>query len=430
LCYKRENVFISVKRVNIMRILLIHPGFPYRGKDLFPIGLGYLAAAVEGIADITVIDEGVEGLSFEKMKKINPDIIGITATTPSFPRAMEIAAALKDTPAKIVMGGVHATFMPEEALSGGVDIVIRGEGEATFREIVEGRALEDINGISFMKNNNIIHNPDREPVRNLDDLPLPGHKYFPVSKYGIMSISSSRGCPYSCSYCSATLFWKNKVRYRSPLNVLSELRAIKDLGFNLVRFMDSTFTLDKKRALEICRLMINEGLLLKWSCETRADALDDELLSALAESGCTLICLGVDSACDDVLSQNNRRIDAKTTRKAVEKIREHGMDTRAYVTFGLPGETEKSVKDTIKFLEETKPSQVVLSLATAYPGTDLWGGPYIDMHERWIAKFHGHGTGGKLYKPKGMTKREYAKLADFMWAEVKRINKAREEAAG
>jgi radical SAM superfamily enzyme YgiQ (UPF0313 family) len=413
-----------------MRILLIHPNFPYRGKDLFPIGLGYLASAVEDIADITVIDEGVECSSFEKMKKINPDIIGITATTPSFPRAMEITAALKGTGAKIVMGGVHATFMPEEALSGGVDIVVRGEGEATFREIVEGRPLAEIPGISFKKDNKITHNPEREPAANLDKIPFPAHKYFPTDEYGIMSITTSRGCPYSCSYCSATRFWNKKVRLRSPENVLAELKLIKGLGFNLVRFMDSTFTIDKKRAMEVCSLIKEENLEIKWSCDTRADALDTELLEAFADSGCTLICLGVDSACDEVLSQNNRKINAETTRKAVEKIGEHGMDTRAYVTFGLPGETENSVKDTIKFLEEARPSQVVLSLATAYPGTDLWGGPYIDMHERWIAKFHGHGTGGKLYKPEGMTNRQYAKLADFMWAEVKRINKAREEAAG
>ncbi|MBU2559530.1 B12-binding domain-containing radical SAM protein [archaeon] len=413
-----------------MRVLFIHPEFPYRGKDLFPIGLGYLASAVEDIAEVSVIDENLETFSTRKIKEINPDIIGITATTPSFPRAMEIAAALKDTGAKIVIGGVHATFMPEEALEGGADIVVRGEGEATLREIVEGKAIDEIRGISYKKNNKIIHNPERVPAANLDTIPFPAHKYFQTSEYGIMSITSSRGCPHSCSYCSATRFWGKKVRMRSPLNVLEELKIIKDLGFNLVRFMDSTFTLDKKRALEICRLMIDEELLLKWSCETRADALDDEILGALRDSGCTLICLGVDSACDEILSQNNRRIDAETTRNAVEKIREHGMDTRAYITFGLPGETAESARETIKFIEEARPSQVVLSLATAYPGTDLWGGPYIDMHERWIAKFHGHGTGGKLYLPSGMTKKEYTLLADYMWREVKRINRAREEAEG
>lgn len=352
-----------------MRILFIHPRFPYRGKDLFPVGLGYLAAAVEDIANITVIDENVEDFSIEKIKKINPDIVGITATTPSFPRAMEIAAALRDMGPKIVMGGVHATFVPEEPLSGGADIVVRGEGEATFREIVEGKPLADIDGISFKKDNKIIHNSDRPPETDLDSIPFPAHKYFPIDEYGIMSIATSRGCPYSCSYCSATRFWGKRVRYRSPENVLAELQVIKELGFDLVKFTDSTFTIDKPRALEICDLIKYEGLELNWSCETRADALNDELLEALADSGCSLVCIGVDSACDDVLDRNQRRVDAGTTKKAFEKIKKHGMDTRAYITFGLPGETEKSVKETIKFLEETLPDQILLSLATAYPGT-------------------------------------------------------------
>lgn len=411
-----------------MRVLFIHPKFPYRGRDLFPIGLGYLASGVEDIAEVSVIDENVENFSIDKIKKIKPDIAGITATTPSFPRTTEIAAALKGTGAKIVVGGVHATFVPEDALHGGADIVVRGEGEATFREIVEGKPLADIKGISFKKNNKIIHNSEREPTDDLDTIPFPAHKYFPTEEYGIMSITTSRGCPYSCSYCSATRFWKKRVRLRSPENVLEELKVIKELGYGLVRFMDSTFTIDKKRALEICRMIKEEGLKLNWSCETRADALNDELLEALAGSGCSLICIGVDSACDDVLDKNSRKIDVRTMKNTFEKIKEYGLNTRAYITFGLPGETEKSVADTIKFLDETMPDQILLSLATAYPGTDLWGGPYIDMHEDWIAKFHGHGTGGKLYKPGGMTKREYSRLADHMWAEVKRINKAREEA--
>lgn len=410
-----------------MRVLFIHPGFPYRGKDMFPIGLGYLASAVEDIAEISVIDENVEDFSIKKIKEINPDIIGITATTPSFPRAMEIVKAARDTDAKIVMGGVHATFMPEEALNNGADIVARGEGEATFREIVEERPLTQINGISWTKDKKIIHNPDRKTPGDLDSIPLPAHKYFPTKEYGIMSITTSRGCPYSCSYCSATRFWKRRIRYRSPENVLKELRVIKELGFNLVRFMDSTFTLDKRRALEICRLIKEAGLNINWSCETRADALSDELLEALSASGCSLICIGVDSACDDVLDKNSRKIDVKTMKNTFEKIKKYGLQTRAYITFGLPGETEKSVADTVKFLDEITPDQILLSLATAYPGTDLWGGPYIDMHENWVAKFHGHGTGGKLYLPEGITRKEYITLADYMWGEVKRINKARVE---
>lgn len=424
-------MFLSpVKRIDIMRILFIHPKFPYRGKDVFPIGLGYLASAVEDIAEISVIDENLEEFLVDRVKEINPDIIGITATTPSFHRAVEIVKVLSGTDAKIAIGGTHATFMPEEALNTGADVVVRGEGEATFRELVEGQSLKDISGISYTENKKIIHNPDRGPIEDLDTIPFPAHRFFPTDQYGIMSITTSRGCPYSCSYCSATRFWGRKVRYRSPENVLEELRLVKELGFDLVKFTDSTFTIDKKRAIEICRLIKEEDLDINWSCETRADALNDELLRALSEAGCTLICIGVDSACDEVLDKNNRRIDSSTMKNAFENIKKHGLHTRAYITFGLPGETHKSVEKTVNFLDDIKPDQILLSLATAYPGTELWGGPYIDVHENWISKFRGHGTGGKLYLPESITRKEYVRLADYMWSEVKKINRAKSEMAG
>ncbi|MEE9474911.1 MAG: radical SAM protein, partial [Candidatus Hydrothermarchaeaceae archaeon] len=312
---------------------------------------------------------------------------------------------------------------PEEVLNAGADIVVRGEGEATFRELIEGRALEDIEGMSWMDGTKIVHNPDRGLIADLDSIPFPAHRYFPTDKYGIMSMATSRGCPYSCSYCSAARFWRRKVRYRSPENVLEELKLIKELGFDLVKFMDSTFTLDKRRVIEICRLIREEGLDMKWSCETRADALDDELLGALSGAGCTLICIGVDSACNDVLSKNRRNIDVLTMKNAFESIKRHKLQTRAYITFGLPGETRKSVEETIKFLDDIKPDQILLSLATAYPGTELWGRPYIDVHKNWISKFRGHGTGGKLHLPEGITRKEYMGLADYVWSEVKRINR-------
>lgn len=408
-----------------MRVLLIHPAFPYRGKDLFPIGLGYLAAIAEDRAEVFVIDENVEAFDLEKVKSIGPDIVGITSTTPSFPRAAEITAKLRKEcgNALIVMGGTHATFMPEEAIEAGADIVIRGEGEATFSDLIDRRDLRDVKGISY-RHRGIRHNPDRGLIENLDEIPLPAHRYFPIEKYRIMSIATSRGCPYRCSYCSASRFWQHRVRFRSPENVLEELIQIAELGFSLVRFMDSTFTLDRERAKRICQMMIEEGLDIKWSCETRADHLDEDLLKALSKAGCELICLGVDSASQAVLDRNRRRIDVATIRKAFEKIRKYGMKTRAYITFGLPGETSESVEETIRFLEEIKPDQTLLSLATAYPGTELWGGRYIELHPSWISKFHGHGRGGNLYFPRGLTRGEYTKLADYMYREVKRINKA------
>lgn len=413
-----------------MRILLVHPRFPYRGRDAFPLGLGYLAAVVMDRADVEVVDDNFQRFEVEKILKGPPDMIGISSTTPSFPRALEILREikehLKDT--LVVFGGTHVSFCPEDALSAGADVVVRGEGEATFVELVKGKPLSEIKGISFKSGGVIRHNPDRGLIENLDSLPFPAWEAFPLKNYGIMSLITSRGCSYSCVYCCAARFWKRRVRYRSPENVLEELRRIAELGYSRVRFMDSTFTLDKKHALRICELIVKEGLDISWSCETRADSLDDEILEALAKSGCTLLCLGVDSGSQKVLDETGRKMRVETIKTAFRKIREFGMFTRAYVTFGFPGESEESVRETIRVLREIQPDQVLLSLATAYPGTELWSrgdDGALRLHPSWIAKFHGHGFGGRLFIPKGLSKKDYMRLADYLWKEVKKLNKAR-----
>lgn len=406
-----------------MRLLLIHPKFPYRGKDLFPIGLGYLASVARDRAEVFVLDENVEAFDAEKIKEINPDVVGITATTPSFARAVEIAKKIKEiVKTTVIMGGTHVTFAPEDALKAEVDVVVRGEGEATLAELLDSENLEKIKGISYVEDGKIVHNPDRELIKNLDEVPFPAREYFPLKNYRIMSLVTSRGCPYSCSYCASTRFWRQTLRFRSPENVMEELKRIHELGFKLVRFMDSTFTLDQRRAIKICELIKESNIDIKWSCETRADFVGESLLEALSSAGCTLLCLGIDSGSQEVLDKCRRSIDAATMKEAFEKIRECGIATRAYVTFGFPGETEKTVRETIRFLEEVKPEQTLLSLATAYPGTELWSDRTVEVHPNWVAKFHGHGVGGRLYFPEGMTKKEYIRLAEEMWKDVKKLN--------
>lgn len=412
-----------------MRVLLVHPRFPYRGRDAFPIGLGYLAAVARDMAEVdevVVVDENVAPLDLEGLARDPPDLLGITSTTPSFPRALEIAGAVRGEKTMVVMGGTHVTFCPEDALGGGVDVVVRGEGEHAFRELLEGKELMKIRGISYLGQGGMHHNPGGSLVEELDSLPFPAWELFPLHGYGVMSVVTSRGCPYSCSYCCASRFWGRRVRYRSPENVLEELRHISALGYERVRFMDSTFTLDKKRVLRICEL-IREELDLRWSCETRADALDRDVLRALAASGCTLLCLGVDSGSQRVLDETGRGMRVSVVKKAFERIREYGIATRAYVTFGFPGESEQGVRETLRLLEELKPDQVILSLATAYPGTELWGEAEVELPESWVAKFHGHGRGARIYLPRGMTRKDYMRLADYLWRGVKRLNRSRLE---
>lgn len=409
-----------------MRLLLVHPRFPYRGRDAFPLGLGYLGAVAREKATVEAVDENYTPLDFDRLAADPPDIVGISSTTPSFPRAMEIAAEIKRRAGEtlVLMGGTHVTFCPEEALRSGVDIVVRGEGERTLMEILDGLPLKDVKGVSYKSADRVIHNSWRELQEDLDSLPLPAWDAFSLKHYDIMSIITSRGCPYACLYCCAAKFWKRRVRYRSPENVLEELREIASMGYTMVRFMDSTFTLNREHAMRICELMKKEGLDFSWSCETRADSLDNDLLRTLADSGCNLLCLGVDSGSQRVLDETQRKMRVAVVKAAFRKIREHGMSTRAYVTFGFPGESEKSVRETVKLLREIQPDQILLSLATAYPGTELWNmkqSRHVYPHPSWIAKFHGHGYGGRLFLPEGLSRKDYMRLADYLWGEVRKL---------
>lgn len=405
-----------------MKILLVNPEFPYKGRDKFPVGLSYIAAVAKKFGEVRIIDENIGEKAEREIEKFSPDIVGITSTTPSFSRAKEIARFSKEIGAKVIFGGVHATFRPEEALEVS-DIVVRGEGEKTFEEILLGKRFKEIKGISFKENGKIFHTLHREFVENLDSLPLPAYDLFPLKKYTMMSIVTSRGCFYNCSYCCATRFWGQSVRFHSVERVLKEMEIIQSLGFKTLKIHDSTFTLDRERVMKICDGIIEKGIDLRWSCETRADHLDYEMLNKMKEAGCVLICMGIDNADEEVLKKNKRVFDLEHAKKVFKWCKDIGIKTRAYVVFGLEGESKKSVEKTLKYLNEIKPEQIMLSLATAYPGTELERGETIELDYSWVAKFEGHGKGAKLYLSSTLSKEEYRKLADYMWKEIKELKK-------
>jgi len=410
-----------------MKVMLVNPKFPYKGRDRFPLGLAYIAAVLEnldGIEKIEIADESVGEDAKERIKKRELDVVCITSTTPSFERAKEIAGFCRERGIKVVFGGVHATFCPEQVLEV-ADVVVRGEGERTAEELFSGKPLKEIKGISWIENGKVFHNPPRELEENLDSLPLPAYELFPLEKYGMMSLVTSRGCFYNCSYCCATRFWGRKVRFHSVERILLEMELIQDLGFKLVKIHDSTFTLDRERVLKICEGMVERGIDLRWSCETRADHLDYEMLRKMKRAGCSLICMGIDSASEEVLRKNKRFFNLEYAKRVFGWCRELGIKTRAYLVFGLEGETEKSVRKTLEYLKEIRPDQIMLSLATAYPGTELYSGRKINLDPSWVAKFEGHGRGAELYLPSSLTEEEYRKLADWMWRKVKEFKRKR-----
>lgn len=403
-----------------MRVVFVYPYFDYKGLDTFPIGISYLASIAKKYGELKIIDESVKKTNAKKILKFNPDIVCFSITTPSFNRAQKLAKEIKcaDSNIKVIFGGVHATFKPSESLKY-ADVVIRGEGEETLKEILEHKPLKQIKGISFKNGGKIIHNKSRALIKNIDAL-FPAYEFFNLKNYKIMSIVTSRGCIYNCSYCSATRLWRKTIRFRSPENVVKEMKFLEENGVRCLKIQDATFNLNEKRAVKICKLIRKENIDIRWSCEIRADFLTQKLIKEMKKSGCVLLCIGVDSGSQEVLDANNRNMKIKDIIKCFELARKYEIKTKAYVTFGLKMETRKSVEKTIKLLEKIKPTQVMLSLATAYPGTDLKPSGYA-FPESWIRKFPGHGRGAQLYVPETLTKDEYIMLAEYLLNKIKSL---------
>lgn len=414
--------------------MLINPYFEYTGKELFPLGIAYLAAIInQKNFQFQVVDENIEDeIPWEDIGEFN--VIGLSITSPAFERAKIIVKELRKTKCSnllIIAGGAHPTFRPEETISSGINIVVRGEGEKIFsdllRKISDGEDWKKTKGISYKENNKIINNPQIELIDDLDSIPFPEWSAFDLSKYhNRLSMITSRGCPFNCTYCGAGPFWCNKVRYRSVENVIAELDTIRKLEYQSplkLKFQDSTFTLDRNRTLKLMNLMIERNYDIHWTCETRIDCLDVELINLMSKAKCKVIMFGLESGSTTILEEAKRNMDLSSLIEISKEIHKSGIGLRVSVIFGLPGENEDTVNETLELLRKIKPNITFISLATIYPGTALEGKNIANHHQLWLESFGGHGKGGKILLPDEMTPKEYRRLANYFAKEIQKLNR-------
>jgi radical SAM superfamily enzyme YgiQ (UPF0313 family) len=317
-----------------------------------------------------------------------PSIVGISFTTMAYPSAIKIAGMIKriNKNITIIAGGCHATTQPEQVIKQeNIDLVVRGEAEHIITPLV--KAIENnitpkkISGLTYQKNNRIIHTPNQKPPQNLDELPFPQRNVLINSKGGRIqkyiqdyALITSRGCPYNCAFCATEQHRGKPIRFRSPDNVMEEIKtATKKHGTKYFMFVDETFTFDKKRVRTLCKLILWNKLKIRWLCNTRIDKLDKRTLRLMRKAGCDLIYLGIESGDARMLIKMKKGIKLEQIKSAVKLVKGAGIRVGAYLIIGYPGETNKSLKNTTNLLKEIKPDITGVFFATPFPGTELYG---------------------------------------------------------
>jgi len=285
--------------------------------------------------------------------------------------------------AKTVLGGVHPSVMTDEVLKEeSIDFVIRGEGEETLNELISGKEIAKISGLSYKIGNKIIHNQSRPVVQDMDTLPIPAYHLLPIKKYfpakgsykrlPAMGMMTSRGCPGRCTFCMGN-YLGDKIRVRSAEKIFEEILLLHNkYGIKEISFYDDTFTTRKENVKKLCEKIISEKLDISWSCFARVDFVDEDLLKIMKLAGCHQIMYGVESGDEEILKNIHKKISFEKVEKIVKITKKLGIEVRAAFMFGNPGETIETMQKTIDYAIKLKPDVVIFNITTPYPGTEMF----------------------------------------------------------
>jgi len=367
-----------------------------------PLGILLIAGYLREFSQhsVDVLDCQVEKLTYaeieEVLKKRQYDVIGITAMSFTIIDVMEVIKRSKEANknTRIVLGGPHAHIFPEETIDlPGVDYLVLGEGEQTFKELLDYlddyKKLKSIKGLVFKENGEITNTGMRAFLDDLDKLPFPARCLTPYNRYSsvlatrtpVTTMITSRGCPYRCTFCDRPQLGK-KFRARSPKNVVDEIEECVNMGIYEFLIYDDTFSIDKQRAKQICDEIIQRGLDIGWDIRARVDMVDEELLGKLRKSGCRGIHYGVEAGTEKILNVLNKGITLSQVKNAFAATRKEGMMTLAYFMIGNPTETEEDVLRTIEFAKELDPDFAHITILTPFPATNI----YLEGLRRGIIK--------------------------------------------
>ncbi|OHD63754.1 MAG: radical SAM protein [Spirochaetes bacterium RBG_13_51_14] len=301
------------------------------------------------------------------------DIIGISTITPTAVNAYTIADTVRSMGIPVIMGGPHVTYLPDEALVH-ADYVIRGEGETPLMRFIDAWEHQSdyyaVPNLSFRDGGRIIHNPMMNLDMNLDQFPLCDFSLIQGGgELRVIPIQTSRGCPQDCSFCSVTGMFGRKYRYRSTQHILDELRYYKDSG-KMIFFYDDHFAADRKRAKELLRAMLHEGLHFKWSTQARADIVYDlELIELMKQSGCHTLFIGFESFNPKSLKEMNKKQTVDDIFNAARIIQSFNINIHGMFVHGFDHDTWESVKHTVRLAKKMGITSAQFLVLTPFPGS-------------------------------------------------------------
>jgi len=432
-----------------MRVLLINP--PYTTTDRYgedlgrfgplnePLGLAYLAASLEQVGhQVAILDAPAEGMSVEGVCEAAAEggyeLAGVTMLTPMYSRSIEVIEAIKGRlpGTKVVVGGAHPTIRPEETLTqnSAIDFAVIGEGEIVLRDLVNtlanGGGLRHVPGLAYRQGEDVLVNPPPPPVKNLDDLPKPARHLLPMQAYRMtrsrtkaehaFTVSVARGCPFDCAFCCR--IFGRRIRHHSVERLIEEVGIlVDDYGAKEINLEADTLTLDRGFVDALCEGLIDSGLAerMAWTCESRVDTVDADMLEAMKAAGCWQISYGVETGSQRLLDLIQKGISIDRIERTFSLTKEVGISIRAFFMLGLPTETRAESLKTIALAKKLDARWSQFTLFTPFPGTTLYDTAVRERglrSDNWSDfKTHGGWTkGGLAYVPRGRSPEEMKRI--------------------
>ena len=366
---------------------------------MIPLGLAYLASYLKNkiACQIRLVDSEAQGLNYQLIKQsiesFEPNVVGITCPTPTMEHVFNLAKMIKTEISRsiiVVAGGIHPTALPQETIAYPfIDFVVRGEGEETFYELIkalsENKAdFSSIQGICYKQNGLTITTPARPLIADIDTLPFPDRSLFDLSLYRSAPtkkvsddpsgpILTSRGCAFNCIHCISQKCWGGVMRFRSKANVISEIeQCLENYDIREFNFFDDTFTLNQKRAMEICQAIIDKKLNISWVAFSRVNTISEALVKMMKRAGCKKISFGLESGSQNILDLMRKNATPQMGAAAVKLVAQNKILVHASFMFGNVGETETTIKQTLKFAKSLPLDNATFFITSPFPGTDLF----------------------------------------------------------